>query len=135
MVCVTDCERRDVARSLRRMAAKHDGVAATVLENRLGLESDERFLYGSVFTRESVERLADLIEPGDVIPGETCELIGDGMPEGEPLPPIVDRAALLKLAEDVDGAAEDSGGFKPLADMLHDIARTIREACGVTEDD
>ena len=120
MVCVTDCERRDVARSLRRMAAKHDGVAGIILENRLGLESDERFLYGSVFTRESVERLADLIEPDTAKPVESGGL---------------DRAALLNLAEDVDGVAEDSGGFKPLADMLHDIARTIRDACGVTEDD
>lgn len=32
------------------------------------------------------------------VPGETCELAGDGMPEGEPLSPIVDREALLALA-------------------------------------
>ena len=45
----------------------------------------------------------------------------------------VDRDALLALADDVDGAADDSGGFEPLADMLRDIARSIREALGVVE--
>lgn len=44
--------------------------------------------------------------------------------------PTCDRDALLALAEDVDGAADDSGGFEPLAGMLRDIARRIREACG-----
>lgn len=44
-----------------------------------------------------------------------------------------DRDALLALAEDVDGAAEDSGGFEPLAGMLHDIAHRIREALGVDD--
>lgn len=41
-----------------------------------------------------------------------------------------DRDALLGLAEDVDGAADDSGGFEPLAGMFRDIARRIREAVG-----
>lgn len=45
----------------------------------------------------------------------------------------VDREALLALAEDVDGAADDSGGFEPLAGMLRDIARRIREALGVSD--
>lgn len=44
--------------------------------------------------------------------------------------PICDRDALLALAEDVDGAADDSGGFEPLAGMLRDIAHRIREALG-----
>ena len=44
---------------------------------------------------------------------------------------MVDRDALLALAEDVDGAADDSGGFEPLAGMLRDIARRIRKALGV----
>lgn len=43
-------ERREVARRLREIADRHDGVAATIIERRLGLESDERFLAGSVFT-------------------------------------------------------------------------------------
>ena len=48
----------------------------------------------------------------------------------------VDRDALLALAEDVDEAAamavvaDASKGARMLADMLLDIARRIREACG-----
>ena len=61
----TDDERREVARRLREIADRHDGVAATIIERRLGLESDERFLAGSVFTSKSVGRLADLIEPSN----------------------------------------------------------------------
>ena len=47
--------------------------------------------------------------------------------------PTCDRDALLALADDVDGAADDSGGFEPLAGMLRDIARCIREALGVQD--
>ena len=49
-------------------------------------------------------------------------------------PASPDREALLALAEDVDGAADDSGGFEPLAGMLRDIARSIREALGEVDD-
>lgn len=80
----TDDERREVARRLREIADRHDGVAATIVERRLGLESDERFLAGSVFTSKSVGRLADLIEPG-------C-----------------DRDTLLALAGDVEEASDDA---------------------------
>lgn len=45
----------------------------------------------------------------------------------------VDRDALLALAEDVDGTADDSGGLEPLAGVFRDIARCIREACGEVE--
>lgn len=50
---------------------------------------------------------------------------------------MVDRDALLELAEDVDEAAavavvmDSSEGTKLLADMLLDVARRIREALGV----
>lgn len=46
----TDDERRRMASALRRLTTKHDGIANVILENRLGLKSDDRFLYGSVFT-------------------------------------------------------------------------------------
>lgn len=48
----------------------------------------------------------------------------------------INRDALLELAEDVAESAamavvmDDSKGAKLLADMLLDIARRIREACG-----
>ena len=84
MPMATDDERQSVANALRRLATKYDGIASVILENRLGLESDDRFIYGSVFTRESVSRRADLIDP-------TCEARRDtvitpansGLPESE----------------------------------------------------
>ena len=66
------------------------------------------------------DRLADLIDPD-------CE---EGRYSVARTVRPVDREALLALADDVDGAADDSGGFEPLAGMLRDIARSIREACG-----
>lgn len=51
----------------------------------------------------------------------------------------INRDALLALAEDVDEAAamavvmDASKGAKLLADLLLDIARRIREACGEVE--
>lgn len=81
--------------------------------------------------------LADLIDPGESVPGEVCEIEGTG--EGDPLPPIVDRESLLELAEDVTEAAamatvmDASERAKILAELLLDIARRIREACGEVE--
>ena len=77
---VTDDERRRVAAALRRMATKHDGVASNVLEIRLGLESDDRFLYGSVFTSDSVNRLANLIDPDTT--SDTTKSAGDTTKSG-----------------------------------------------------
>ena len=98
----TDDERRRVAERLR--AAK--GPSLMVLMEVLGVGGEGAF-----------DRLADLIDPGDTSQG--CR---DTV--------ACDREALLALADDVDGAADDSGGFEPLAGMLRDIARCIREACG-----
>lgn len=65
---------------------------------------------------------------GNVFPSVVNVKVGQTVRRYVPEP--CDRERLLELAEDVDGAAEDSGGFEPLAGMLHDIARRIREACG-----
>ena len=65
------------------------------------------------------------------VPGETCELVGDGMPEGETLSPLVDREALLALADEMEQRAAKypiSGGART---ELKRHARRIREACGV----
>lgn len=50
MPMTTDDERQSVANALRRLATKYDGIVSVILENQLGLESDDRFVYGSVFT-------------------------------------------------------------------------------------
>ena len=134
----TDDERREVARRLREIADRHDGVAATIVERRLGLESDERFLAGSVFTSKSVGRLADLIEPSE--PKVRC--VAEVKFDGERLEQLaydaaveltgIDRDALLALADELDRVGYNdwlhSGEWKP-----EEIARRIREAVDACE--
>ena len=104
----SDQERLAVARSMRETAKGRYDFCAHNIALEIGMDDPSDF--DDCFDGEHLEawrRLADLIEP-------SC-----------------DRDALLALAEDVDGAADDSGGFEPLAGMLRDIARRIREALGV----
>lgn len=146
----TDDERREVARRLREIADRHDGVAATIVERRLGLESDERFLAGSVFTSKSVGRLADLIEPG--CDRDTPQKVAEEMfgkmrhstkEEADAYGAMlksksveihpVDRDALLALADDIDKQT-DGSMFDIWLEDGHYIARRIREACGEVPD-
>ena len=96
----TDEERRRVAERLRELDY------SDLQESLICAYLDALGIKGYEDWVGIAHRLADLIEP-------SC-----------------DRAVLLALADDVDGAADDSGGFEPLAGMLRDIARCIREACG-----
>lgn len=98
---------------------------------------------GTALRSDTVDRLADLIEPGGPVPGETCELVGDGMPECEQLPPIVDRDALLALADRMAmmpqcdlcpvtvSCTEHADGCAGA--LMGHYARRIREACGEDE--
>ena len=70
---VTDDGRHKVARKLRHVSERYDCVPALMVARYLGLESDERFLTGSMFTSESVKRLADLIQPDSIIPTDPGE--------------------------------------------------------------
>lgn len=72
-MAVTDDDRHEIARKLRSISEKYDCVPALMVEHYLGLESDERFLTGSVFTSESVKRLVDLIQPDSIIPADPGE--------------------------------------------------------------
>lgn len=65
----TDDERREVARRVRFIPKSGKPVSFFVLARQLGLEPHPDFLTGSVYTSESVIRLADLIEPA---PERTC---------------------------------------------------------------
>ena len=119
---VSDGERRDVAERLRRAWAnvsdknpvRHHMRVLYEIYAAVGLNDD------GVDAIDLFDRLADLIDPD-------CE---EGRYSVARTVRPVDREALLALADDVDGAADDSGGFEPLAGMLRDIARSIREACG-----
>ena len=132
-MAVTDDERREVAERLRRMAFEHGGVAANVLENRLGLESDERFLYGSVFTSESVSRLADLIDP----PAKLYDSPDSSNSEEDMgREPAVDREALLALTDEMHKMGKDYAkmGAFGFSCNLRVMANRIRKACGVVEE-
>lgn len=113
----TDNERREVARRLRELdySDLQESLICAYLD-ALGIEGYADWV-------GIAHRLADLIEP-DTTTDTTKS------PE---LTTKFGRDPLLALAEDVDGAAEDSGGFEPLAGMLRDIAHRIREALGVAD--
>ena len=151
MTACTDDERREAARRLRGQAKK---LGPNMDAPEFAHYTADVIDVNECMTWYEMElRLADLIEPS--IPkdpgkaglacvdafiremrhsteeerGEYSAMLKKMSVELHP----VDRDALLALAEDVDGAADDSGGFEPLAGMLRDIARSIREALGVQD--
>ena len=133
---MTDDERRRVARNIRknyiragigyRIASSYNIALAVGIVPEMLVEDIELW-----------NRLADLIDPGDVMSVEICELVGDGMPEGEPLPPIVDREALLSMAGDIEGMMNrlpmTARGCEYFVEvprtLLDSIVSCIREAC------
>ena len=127
-MAVTNDERRRVAERLRERAGRRVLNLCELLWCIGCDDGDDAAAWNC---------LADLIEPS--APKVKC--VAEVKVDGEQLEKLahdaaveltgIDRDALLALAEDVDGAADDSGGFEPMAGMLRDIARSIREACGV----
>lgn len=62
---------------------------------------------------------------------DTCyPCIGDGADTCASYEPYADREALLAIADDIDGALDDSACGGVLAWMMRDISGRIREACG-----
>ena len=113
----TNDERREVARKLRDIGYLGNfGDTARAI----GFTDDMTWRMDEVNAR-----LADLIDPGDVS-GEVCEIEGIGV--GEPLPPVVDRDALLALADDLTRMSTANGVI--LEGEAKTIARKIREAVG-----
>ena len=113
---ISDEERREVARRLREMGEE---LGSSVLlwyniAKILGVRT-------ATDGKTACDMLADLIEPSDHI-GDSDKM--------------VDRDALLALAEDVAYSAamatavDASKSAEMLAELLLDIARRIREACG-----
>ena len=123
----TDDERREVAERLRAYVKRFRDPTWRELCNVVFLDEDQ-------YPREArklhlIDRLADLIEPS----WKVCEIEGTG--EGEPLPPIVDRDALLRLEKHIDRiAAETEAHFASVVSVreLREIAQDIREAIGET---
>ena len=149
MSMATDDERREVARRLREYVDIPDDWWADTYSGFYV----EKCVFGDVERHRESElfvRLADLIDPDTTTDTtKTAEDTTKAPKSSDTTPnshqdcgteealtsrvPQCDRDALLALADDVDGAADDSGGFEPLAGMLRDIARCIREACGEAE--
>ena len=139
----TDTERREAARRLREFTKDNQwpltvgGNSSTIRYAISDIVFGDKKYHSGV---DLLDRLADLIDPDTT--SDRTKTAEDttkapnshpncGTPEvGASQVPKCDRDALLALAEDVDGAADDSGVFEPLAGMLRDIARRIREACG-----
>lgn len=114
----TDEERREVADNLRHMAAdrriKHKGQFFDELaEAVVGFEGFRGF-------EDLLERLADLIDPGD-----TTEIFRDAV-----MAIIDDRDALLAIADDLEEEWHLFGDPRPLS-----VCKRIREACGMMEED
>ena len=102
---VTDDERREVARMLRELPGD------STYPDLIGVIADHDGWYAAA---DAADRLADLIEPSDHI-GDSDKM--------------VDRDALLALADDIDKQTDGSMSDAWLEDG-HYIARRIREACG-----
>lgn len=125
---ITDDERREVARRLRELeVCEFDGefIDCGEVENVLGLASDD----GAWYEAEGVTRLADLIEPPRQCP---CYDSGRHWCSIHDVP-IIDRDALLALADDIDKQT-DGSMFDIWLEDGHYIARRIREACGEVPD-
>lgn len=126
---MTDEQRRLVATRLRECRGGwSSGECYYTIIQAIGLPDTSREDGGHAL----YAALADLIDPGESIPGEVCEIEGTG--EGDPLPPIVDLESLLELAEvmqaHADGAASADGYPYVNAGELWSYADRIREACG-----
>ena len=113
----TDDERREVARMLRELdySDLQESVICAYLD-ALGIEGYADWV-------GIAHRLADLIEPPTQCPyyrsdRHRCSAYDD----------VVDRAALLALAEEFEGEGLDGWASGPI--NVGDYARHIREACG-----
>ena len=137
----TDDERREVAERLREKSRKYVRELSSSHTSTNAYHEVREVLYGTYGAPKSLceffDRLADLIDPGES--GQNRDKNRDTVQIESPAvqkAPECDREALLELAEDVTEAAamatavDASKSAEMLAELLLDIARRIREACG-----
>lgn len=109
-------ERREVARRLRKIRPCKSGhIKWWEIARALGLKQPAGWFGWEKFEPDSANRLADLIDPGDMSQGRR-DIVA------------CDREALLALADECDEMRDNGcsiGSYE-----LYRIARRIREACG-----
>ena len=129
----TDSERREVARRLRGLHLNPWDDAACEIAQCAGIACCNSECHGSNETPECTmalcAHLADLIDPDC----GTQEADSSPVPEhNADLSKMVDRDALLELADDLDRMG-DGSMYDPCISDEYGIARRIREALGVTD--
>lgn len=120
---ISDSERREVARRLRKLAGGY--VRVGDIEKALGIDMTSPTVDLERDAR-NINRLADLIEPPLQCPHYHSDTHYCSIHEG--IQPI-DRDALLALADDIDKQT-DGSMFDAWLEDGHYIARRIREAVG-----
>ena len=151
----TDNERREVAQRLWEIRPCKSGhIEWWEIARALGLKQPAGWFGWEKFEPDSVDRLADLIEPQDGFDldhmAQVCFECLEGCDEPEytlyetiltaisrykrgesglPSAALVDRDALLELADEMDSASED--GLLVRDSDLMAWVRRIREALGV----
>ena len=139
---ISDEERREVARRLRKLRRTAPGVTNidhgylwSLLWAVFGDELEE--LDRSDWLERMCARLADLIEPSiPVDPGEAGLTCVDAFIRAHTEKPV-DRDALLALADEMYGRLDEydvelHGGIY-MANEMRKYARRIREACNVVD--
>lgn len=120
---VTDTDRREVARRLREIKPCRSGhIKWWEIARALGLKQPAGWFGWEKFEPDSVNRLADLIDPGDTSHGRR-DIVA------------CDRDALLALADSVQYASENVSAEHryTVGFTLRNIADRIREALGVAD--
>ena len=129
---ISNDERREVARRLREIRPCKSGhIKWWEIARALGLKQPDGWFGWEKFETDSVNRLADLIEPSES--GQNRDRNQDSVQKESHIVQIdheCDRDALLKLADDLDGMG-DGSMYDPCISDEYGIASRIREILGV----
>ena len=135
---ISDSERREVARRLREIRPCKSGhIKWWEIARALGLKQPDGWFGWEKFETDSVNRLADLIEPSE--PKVRC--VAEVKIDGERLEKLahdataeltgIDRDALLALADEIEDS--DVTYCVSTQYVLDSYARRIRKALGVDD--
>lgn len=127
----TDNERREVAQRLREIRPCKSGhIKWWEIARALGLKQPAGWFGWEKFEPDSVNRLADLIEPDES--GQNQDTVQKESPAVQKAPEF-DRDALMALADEIED--NDVTYCVSTQYVLDSYARRIREALGVSGDE